>query len=84
MNQNSIQAEAAHFEIVFRRNMSEWVLLKQDPLLPFDLRFKDPEPGKAGAIGYARFVGRKTGGLIRVLAPGCRPQTLFFPVERIE
>ncbi len=84
MYENLNQEKPARFEIIFRKPRSEWVLMKQDPLVPFDLRFKHPEPGKAGAIGYARFVGRKTGGLIRVVEPNCRPQTVFFPVERIE
>jgi len=70
------------FEIQFRRSPCEWILIEQEPLVPFDLRFKDPEPGVNGAISYARFVGRKTGGLIRIVKPGCRPRIILFGVDK--
>ncbi len=84
MSEELKPVEAVRFEIVFWEQMSEWVLLQHDPLVPYDLRFKDPEPGKGGAIGYARFIGRKTGGLIRVKGPGRCVETIFFPIERLE
>ena len=63
------------FEIEFHEKSAEWVLCRQEPFVPFDLRFKHPEPGKFGAVSYARFIGRKTGGLIRVSEAGRSPET---------
>ena len=71
-------------EIEFRESWNEWVLKAQEPWIPFDLRFKDPEPGVMGAISYARFVERKTGGLIRVRRPGRRPQLIVVMGQRLE
>ena len=68
------------FEIEFRTTPCEWILIELEPLVPFDLRFRDPEPGVQGAISYARFVGRKTGGLIRIVNPGIRPRIILFGV----
>ncbi|MBT5707112.1 hypothetical protein N8633_00575 [bacterium] len=70
------------FEIEFRKAPCEWILIEQEPLVPFDLRFRDPEPGVQGAISYARFVGRKTGGLIRIVEPGIRPRIILFGVDK--
>ncbi len=77
------EGSAPVFEIRFVEKAAEWILFKQEPFVPFDLRFKDPEPGKWGAVSYAQFVGRKTGGLIRVLESGKPPQTLCFTVEQL-
>ena len=77
------QKKTLVFEVEFRSVGKEWVLKRHCPLIPFDLRFCDPEPGLGGAIGYARFIGRKTGGLIKVYGLGEKPRTILFPVERI-
>ena len=71
------------FEIEFWNREREWVLLPHDTLVPFAIRFRHPEPGMMGAVGYAKFMGRKTGGLIRVKEPQRRPRVIFFSVERL-
>ncbi len=59
-------------------------LFRGDPrVVPFPLRFGHPEPGLQGAISYARFVGRKTGGLIRIRERGGRVRVESIPIQTL-
>ena len=84
---SNVPEEAPVFRIRFlpgRGRHGEWEVAREERLIPFALRFGHPEPGLEGALSYLRFVGRKTGGWVRIRDEFGRRRMVVFAKESCE